>query len=132
MRFIMMVLAAFATHSHKPVCNHACHERRWEKKLEAKYEPYYGCTELGGCSKWAVPACIVNAESKGLVHEASHVDYSSGLYQIEANTWAAYGGQKYTQLAYAASKLDQSIIASKIWAGGRGASQWETAEGCGY
>lgn len=95
------------------------------------YEPYSGC--VGGygyphyCSTFAVPATIVQCESHGVIHESSHPWGSSGLYQIEPATWAAYGGLRFTRLPYEASKQQQSLIASRIWAGGRGASQWSCA-----
>ena len=59
-------------------------------------------------------------------------------YQIEPGTWrdTAYGGNGRTNFgvsyAYEASHLDQSIVASRIWDHGRGASSWTTAYGCGY
>jgi hypothetical protein len=106
------------------------------QRLELRYEPYVGI--LGG-DGWpvyrgrsAVPVCITNAESHGLLHEHSHPWGSSGKYQIEAATWAAEGGLKFAQLPYEATDLQQSIVASRIWDHGRGAGNWTTAAGCGY
>lgn len=106
------------------------------RTLIRRYEPYQGCVGGEGwptyCSRFAVPPCVVDAESHGLVHEGSHPGYSSGLYQIEPGTWAAYGGLRFAPLAYLASKLQQSIVATRIWDHGNGASNWTTAAGCGY
>jgi Transglycosylase-like domain len=112
------------------------------QQLEARYEPYKGCVGYHGsktepfyCSRFAVPACIVMAESRGLVHEHSHPSTSSGLYQItggQSGSWALFGGLKYAPLPYEASKLDQSIVATSMWNHTRGASNWTTAARCGY
>lgn len=105
-------------------------------QLEVRYEPYRGTVGGGGWpvyrARFAVPACIVNAESHGYLHEHSHPYGSSGLYQIEVGTWYSYGGGRYAHYPYQASMLDQSIVASRIWNHGEGASNWSTAAGCGY
>lgn len=49
---------------------------------------------------------------------------ASGYFQIIPETWASYGGRQYAPEAYEASKEQQSVIAARIWDGGRGASQW--------
>jgi Transglycosylase-like domain len=105
-------------------------------KLQQRYEPYRGTVGGGGWpvyrARFAVPACIVNAESHGYLREHSHPYGSSGIYQIEVGTWEAFGGARYAHYPYQASLLDQSIVASRIWNSGRGASNWSTASGCGY
>jgi hypothetical protein len=105
-------------------------------RLQRLYEPYPGTVGGGGWpvyrSRFAVPACIVNAESHGYLREHSHPYGSSGIYQIEVGTWEAFGGARYAHFPYQASLLDQSIVASRIWNRGRGASNWSTAAGCGY
>lgn len=115
---------------------HAHNQRIRHARLIARYEPYDGCVGGNGyrryCSTFPVPACIVNAESHGLVHEHSHPWSSSGLVQIELGTWHSEGGLKYAQFPYEASKLQQSIVASRIWAHGAGAGQWSVAAACGY
>jgi len=105
-------------------------------RLEVRYEPYRGTVGGGGWpvyrARFAVPACIVNAESHGYVHEHSHPYGSSGLYQIEVSTWELFGGGRFAHYPYQATPLQQSIVASRIWNHGRGASNWSTAAGCGY
>jgi hypothetical protein len=90
--------------------------------LERRVEPYFGRTTVGGWAHYAIPARVVDCESRGETHERSHPWSSSGLYQIEATTWSAYGGRRFAALPYLASKLQQSIIARRVLAGqGRGA-----------
>ena len=100
------------------------------------YEPYSGVVGGAGWPNhyghFAVPTCIVDAESHGLVDEHSDPDGSSGEYQIEESTWVAEGGTQFAAYPYQASHDDQSEIASRIWDHGHHASQWSTAAGCGY
>jgi hypothetical protein len=135
---LVVPVAGVSAKLRHPRCGHVCQQR----KLVVRYEPYSGMVGGDGWpiyrGRFAVPACIVNAESHGLVHEHSHPYGSSGEYQIEPGTWrdTAYGGNGRTNFgvsyAYEASHLDQSIVASRIWDHGRGASSWTTAYGCGY
>lgn len=133
---ILAVMAIFsagaAAHPRHSRCSHVCQQR----KLVARYEPYSGTVGGEGWpiyhGHFAVPACIVNAESHGLLHEHSHPYGSSGEYQIEPGTWDSNGGREFAALPYEASHLDQSIVASRIWDHGRGAGNWTTAYGCGY
>jgi len=93
----------------------AHHRQDPEKRLIRQVEPYRGWTALGGWSRYAIPATIVECESRGDVSEDSHPYSSSGLYQIEATTWVRYGGLRFASLPYLASKLQQSIVARRIW-----------------
>lgn len=103
-----------------------------------RIEPYAGM--LGGdgwpmyWGRSAIPVCMANAESHGLLHEHSHASWGgpSGIYQIIWSTWKSNGGLRFAPAAYEASRLDQSIVASRIWDGGAGAGEWSTAAGCGY
>ena len=61
-----------------------------------------------------------------MVHEQTHPYSSSGLYQIELSSWAAYGGRVFASFPYLATKLQQSIIARRIWLG-QGAGAWTCA-----
>jgi hypothetical protein len=96
-----------------------------QSRLE-RVEPYRGWTAAGGQSRYAIPATIVECESRGEVHEQSHPYSSSGLYQIELSTWAAYGGRVFAAFPYLASKLQQSIVARRIWRDA-GAGAWTCA-----
>lgn len=72
---------------------------------------------------WAIPWSIVSCESHGHDDPPNSAG-ASGYYQIIPSTWIAYGGGKFASEAYEASKPDQDIVASRIWAGGSGATQW--------
>jgi hypothetical protein len=96
-----------------------------QSRLE-RIEPYRGWTAVGGQSRYAIPAVIVECESRGEVHESSHPYSSSGLYQIELSTWVAFGGRLFAALPYLASKLQQSIVARRIWFS-QGAGAWTCA-----
>jgi hypothetical protein len=108
------------------------------ERIVRQFEPYTGM--IGGAgwpTRWgrsAIPVCITNAESHGLVHEATHASWGgpSGRYQIIPSTWLANGGGRFAPAAYLATEVQQSIVASRIWNHGRGARAWSTAAGCGY
>lgn len=89
-------------------------------------EPYIGWTAVEGVSRYAIPAVIVECESRGEIAEQSHPYSSSGLYQIELSSWAAFGGRIFAAFPYLASKLQQSIIARRIWRS-QGAGAWTCA-----
>jgi hypothetical protein len=134
--FIAAVLLAIPVAGASASPRHHCNRRCQRARLIVRYEPYKGTVGGDGWpvyyGHFAVPACIVTAESHGLLHEHSHPWTSSGEYQITAGSWAAYGGSRFAALPYEANHLDQSIIASRIWDHGRGAGNWTTAAGCGY
>ena len=50
---------------------------------------------------------------------------ASGYYQIMPGTWRLFGGSG--PAAYLTSKAEQDAVASRIWAGGSGASNWVCA-----
>jgi hypothetical protein len=50
---------------------------------------------------------------------------ASGYYQIIPSTWKLFGGTG--PAAYLASKAEQDAVASRIWRGGAGASNWVCA-----
>jgi hypothetical protein len=74
-------------------------------------------------SGWAIPSSIVSCESS-FQNLPPNGAGASGYYQIIPSTWLAYGGGHYAPQAYEASRVEQGIIAAKIWAGGAGAGQW--------
>ncbi len=82
---------------------------------------------------WAIPAPIVMCESGGQNLPPNGAG-ASGYYQIlgPGSTWSAYGGDAYASEAYLASKQAQDTVASRIWAGGSGASQWVCAGLTGF
>ncbi|HEY2654051.1 MAG TPA: transglycosylase family protein [Solirubrobacteraceae bacterium] len=73
---------------------------------------------------WVIPSSIVNCESGGQNLPPNSAG-ASGYYQIMPGTWRMYGGSGSS--AYGASRAEQNQVASKIWAGGSGASNWVCA-----
>jgi hypothetical protein len=81
--------------------------------------PTYGPS--GG---WAIPYSIVLCESGGQNLTPNSAG-ASGYYQILPATWKLFGGTG--PAAYLASKSEQDAVASRIWNGGAGASNWVCA-----
>ncbi|MGI8902765.1 MAG: transglycosylase family protein [Solirubrobacteraceae bacterium] len=73
---------------------------------------------------WAIPYAIVLCESGGQNLPPNSAG-ASGYYQIIPATWRLFGGSG--PAAYLASKSEQDAIASRIWNGGAGASNWVCA-----
>jgi septal ring factor EnvC (AmiA/AmiB activator) len=90
--------------------------------LEAARARAARATGPGG--PWAIPWPIVQCESGGQ-NLPPNSARASGYYQILPSTWSLYGGSG--PHAYLASKAEQDRVASRIWAGGSGASQWVCA-----
>jgi septal ring factor EnvC (AmiA/AmiB activator) len=81
--------------------------------------PTYGPS--GG---WAIPYAIVLCESGGQNLTPNSAG-ASGYYQILPSTWKLFGGPG--PAAYLTSKAEQDAVASRIWNGGAGASNWVCA-----
>jgi peptidoglycan hydrolase CwlO-like protein len=79
---------------------------------------------LGPSGGWAIPYAIVLCESGGQNLPPNSAG-ASGYYQILPSTWKLYGGSG--PAAYLAGKSEQDAVASRIWNGGAGASQWVCA-----
>ena len=79
---------------------------------------------LGPTGGWAIPYSIVLCESGGQNLPPNSAG-ASGYYQIMAATWRLFGGTG--PAAYLASKAEQDAVASRIWNGGAGASNWVCA-----
>jgi septal ring factor EnvC (AmiA/AmiB activator) len=73
---------------------------------------------------WAIPYSIVLCESGGQNLPPNSAG-ASGYYQIMPATWRLFGGSG--PAAYQASKSEQDAVASRIWNGGSGASNWVCA-----
>jgi septal ring factor EnvC (AmiA/AmiB activator) len=73
---------------------------------------------------WAIPNPIVVCESGGQNLPPNSAG-ASGIYQIMPGTWKMYGGSG--PAAYLASSGEQATVASRIWNGGAGASNWVCA-----
>jgi septal ring factor EnvC (AmiA/AmiB activator) len=79
---------------------------------------------LGPSGGWAIPYQIVLCESGGQNLPPNSAG-ASGYYQILPATWTLFGGSG--PAAYLASKAEQDAVASRIWNGGAGASNWVCA-----
>lgn len=121
---IATIAASRPDQAEHPKPRHKAHAAR-QRRLR-RIEPYRGWTLYGGHSMYAIPAQIVECESHGATHESTHPYSSSGLYQIELSTWAAFGGRAFAAFPYLASKLQQSIVARRIWRA-QGAAAWTCA-----
>jgi peptidoglycan hydrolase CwlO-like protein len=73
---------------------------------------------------WVIPSAIVLCESGGQNLPPNGAG-ASGYYQIIPGTWRLFGGTG--PAAYMASKAEQDAVASRIWNGGAGASDWVCA-----
>jgi septal ring factor EnvC (AmiA/AmiB activator) len=79
---------------------------------------------FGPSGGWAIPYAIVLCESGGQDLTPNSAG-ASGYYQIIPSTWRLFGGTG--PAAYLASKAEQDAVASRIWNGGAGASNWVCA-----
>jgi peptidoglycan hydrolase CwlO-like protein len=79
---------------------------------------------LGPSGGWAIPYAIVLCESGGQNLPPNSAG-ASGYYQIIPSTWSSFGGTG--PAAYLASKAEQDAVATRIWNGGAGASNWVCA-----
>jgi septal ring factor EnvC (AmiA/AmiB activator) len=79
---------------------------------------------FGPSGGWAIPYAIVLCESGGQNLTPNSAG-ASGYYQILPSTWKLFGGTGTA--AYLASKGEQDAVASRIWNGGAGASNWVCA-----
>ncbi len=79
---------------------------------------------LGPSGGWAIPYAIVLCESGGQNLPPNSAG-ASGYYQIIPNTWRLFDGTG--PAAYLASKPEQDAVATRIWNGGAGASNWVCA-----
>jgi multidrug efflux pump subunit AcrA (membrane-fusion protein) len=79
---------------------------------------------LGPSGGWAIPYAIVLCESGGQNLPPNSAG-ASGYYQIMPATWKLFGGTG--PAAWRASKAEQDAVASRIWNGGAGASNWVCA-----
>jgi septal ring factor EnvC (AmiA/AmiB activator) len=79
---------------------------------------------FGPSGGWAIPYSIVLCESGGQNLTPNSAG-ASGYYQILPSTWKLFGGTG--PAAYMASKSEQDAVASRIWNGGAGASNWVCA-----
>ena len=79
---------------------------------------------LGPSGGWAIPYSIVLCESGGQNLPPNSAG-ASGYYQIIPSTWKLFDGTG--PAAYLASKAEQDAVATRIWNGGAGASNWVCA-----
>lgn len=87
--------------------------------------PHYGCTTLGGCGWWALPAYIVDCESGGDYTPARGLAYG-GAYGLLPSTWQRFGGRRWGPQANLAPGYAQDIVASRVWSA-VGSGAWSCA-----
>lgn len=104
----------------------AAMKKRWAIDAAAFYDyrsdmmwinnvtPYYGCTKLGICKWWSLPAYIVSCESGGDYTPDAGLTFG-GAYGILVSTWLQYGGGKFASQANYATPKQQDIIARRVW-----------------
>jgi septal ring factor EnvC (AmiA/AmiB activator) len=86
--------------------------------------PVGNSATLGSSGGWTIPYPVVLCESGGQDLTPNSAG-ASGYYQIMPATWKLFGGAG--SAAYLASKSEQDAVASRIWNGGSGASNWVCA-----
>jgi septal ring factor EnvC (AmiA/AmiB activator) len=95
-----------------------------EAEQAAARAAYHSGPALEPSGGWAIPYAIVLCESGGQNLPPNGAG-ASGYYQILPSTWKLFGGTG--PAAYLASKAEQDAVASRIWDGGAGASNWVCA-----
>lgn len=95
-----------------------------EAQQAAAQAAFHSGPALGASGGWAIPYAIVLCESGGQNLPPNGAG-ASGYYQILPSTWKLFGGSG--PAAYLASKAEQDAVASRIWDGGAGASNWVCA-----
>ncbi len=100
-------------------------EHRQKMLFRQRVTPHYGCTTLGGCRWWALPAYIVDCESGGDYTPANGLAYG-GAYGLLPSTWQHYGGARWAAQANFAPTHAQDIVASRVW-DSVGAGAWSCA-----
>jgi hypothetical protein len=100
-------------------------EHRQKMLFRQRVTPHYGCTTLGGCKYWALPAYIVDCESGGDYTPGRGLTYG-GAYGLLPSTWQQYGGSRWAGQANLAPARAQDIVASRVW-DSVGAGAWSCA-----
>lgn len=98
-------------------------QHRRAELFRERVTPYYGCTVLGGCGWWAIPAYIVDCESGGDYTPDAGLTFG-GAYGLLVSTYQQFGGA-YGQANFAPSR-EQDQIAHRVWQA-VGATGWECA-----
>lgn len=126
-----------------PVRHRKAMKRRWREDKAAYYQhrsaklwvtrvtPYYGCTSIGGCHMWAIPAYIVDCESGGRYNDPSA---PNGAYSLLAgplqgvSTWEEWrpGWAAGYSLPYEAPAKAQDEAAHHLWVA-YGSEPWSCA-----
>jgi septal ring factor EnvC (AmiA/AmiB activator) len=96
--------------------------RRIERRIAAlEAARARAAAAVGPGGPWVIPWPIVQCESGGQNLPPNSAG-ASGYYQIIPGTWRLFGGSG--PAAWKASKAEQDRVASRIWNGGAGASNW--------
>jgi peptidoglycan hydrolase CwlO-like protein len=98
------------------------HRISLQQELDSLVATPFGAPPAG--TSFAIPWPIVECESGGQNLPPNSAG-ASGYYQILPSTWSQYGGSG--PAAYLAPKSEQDAVASRLWNGGAGASNWVCA-----
>jgi septal ring factor EnvC (AmiA/AmiB activator) len=102
----------------------AAQQQAAQQQSSTQQSPVSSAPALGPSGGWAIPYPIVLCESGGQNLPPNSAG-ASGYYQILPSTWKGAGGSG--PAAYLASKAEQDAVASRLWNGGAGASNWVCA-----
>lgn len=100
-------------------------QHRQRMLYRQRVTPHYGCTTLGGCRWWALPAYIVDCESGGDYTPGRGLTYG-GAYGLLPSTWRQFGGSRWAGQANLAPARAQDIVAARVW-DRVGAGAWSCA-----
>lgn len=101
------------------------------KKPEVKSTYHASRSEVRAPARpGGVAACIRHYESHNNYRAENNVSSASGAYQFLDSTWHSVTGLPGRAKDYSPAVQDLAFF--KLWAGGKGASQWTTAPLCGY
>lgn len=100
-------------------------DRRGAELRRRRVTPEWGCTSLGGCKFWALPAYIVDCESGGDYTPDAGLTFG-GAYGILVSTWQQFGGLRWASQANYAPPYAQDIVARRVWLA-VGSSAWACA-----
>lgn len=117
--------------SRRRAARHRRYQVAFARRVVSRHTPRRVRRSSSFSGPYALPYRIVMCESGGNPRAVNNTPAGqaagrpAGLYQIVTGTWLGNGGGAFAPTADRATPREQGIIAARIWAGGRGAGQWE-------